>query len=539
MSDAWDDVMRKVEEDFERERLALKANKGPVTITGMRTSFPIQEVRRWPLDTVTLQMRAAKTRYRWVVSPWVDQGDPEAAVTLQVWRELEGLHRHVSTVGELHKMSLRWKGQLVEIPVISILGEDTERAKHPTVFQVGREDGHTGVTASECAVDTMRVLGNHPVEGISLQMRFLYYTLGAKSIIKDKSLEQFVENYSADEVLALYCAVSTGTTWTRPSIQEAGLHNFKLIPTTPVRNDTDERSEANDDEDYSDYSNDEDEDERGSSLDDDEEEEFDEENNEDEDDESPRPAKRRRLNRLDVNGDGKLCEKMKKRLQPLVNVRRLKMKFDDNDTDKGNAENSAGANEQSDTSEDAQGYTPPGKCQRLEDILVRTPQARRMAAAWDWSKVEPRFYKVAIPLAQKMGVKTLPTDSPMATASASNININANADQSTVTEDSMSSSSSQLSPRAELSGNQGTDTSSEDKPRRDEKRDTTIDLTGSSNDSLVFSPFLSKTGGKVVTVSTSSEEAGEPSKQKDDGGQDDSVVIEFDDHNATKREGDL
>ena len=42
-------------------------------------------------------------------------------------------------------------------------------------------------------------------------MRFVYYILGAKSIIKDKTLEQFVESYSADEVLALYCAVSTGS----------------------------------------------------------------------------------------------------------------------------------------------------------------------------------------------------------------------------------------------------------------------------------------------------------------------------------------
>ena len=64
-------------------------------------SFPIQEVRRWPLDTVTLQMRATKTKYRWVISPWVDQGDLEAAVTLQIWRELESLHHHTATVGEL------------------------------------------------------------------------------------------------------------------------------------------------------------------------------------------------------------------------------------------------------------------------------------------------------------------------------------------------------------------------------------------------------------------------------------------------------
>ena len=84
-------------------------------------------------------------------------------------------------------MALKWKGQVVEIPVISIYGEDSERAIHPTVIQMGIEDGHTGVTASEYAVDTMRVMGNHPVEGISLMMRFVYYILGAKSIIKDKT----------------------------------------------------------------------------------------------------------------------------------------------------------------------------------------------------------------------------------------------------------------------------------------------------------------------------------------------------------------
>ena len=541
MSDAWDDVMRKVEEDFAREKMALKANKGPVRITGMRTSFPIQEVRRWPLDTVTLQMRADKTRYRWVVSPWVDQGDPEAAVTLQVWREIEGLHRHVSTVGELHRMALRWKGQLVEIPVISIYGEDSERAKHPSVLQVGREEGHTGVTASEVAVDQMRVLGNHPVEGISLMMRFLYYTLGARSVIKDMTLEKFVETYSAEEVRALYCTISGGSSWARPSLREAKLHhnNFKLIQTTPPPAPTDEETDDGDDDDdkrgddddtYDAYDAYDDSDEEDEDEDDDE---FDEENNEDEDDESPRPSKRRRLNRLDVNGDGKLSEKLKKRLQPVVDLQRLNYRFEDSDT-RGNVENQAAASGHLSDTSDAQSYTPPQRSQRLEDILVRQPQAKRMAAAWDWSKIEPQFYKVAIPLAQKMGVKTLPPPLNLSSVSSAS-----SANDGEKPNESLSSSSSVLSPRAELSGNPDTTDSSGEKQMSGEKKDITIDLTGSSNDSLVLSPFLVKAGGKITTVSTSSEESGEPSKKKTASeSHNDSVIVDRDDHKATKEKRD-
>lgn len=388
-----------------------------------------------------------------------------ASVTLQVWRELEGLHRHVSTVGELHRMALRWKGQVVEIPVISIYGEDSERAKHPTVLQVGREDGHTGVMACDFAVDQMRVLGNHPVEGISLQMRFLYYTLGAKAIIKDKTLEQFVESYNADQVLALYCQVSMGTSWARPTLQEAGLHDFKLIPTTPIQSDNEDDDDLDDDDDMD---GDDDADLDGSEGEDDDDE-FDEENNEDEDDESPRPSKRRRL---DINGDGKLDEKLKKRLQPFVELRRLKLKLEDSDTVQGNVESKAGVNGHLNNTDDAQGYTPPSKSQRLEDILVRTPQARRMAAAWDWSKIEPRFYKVAIPLAQKMGVKTLPDDPPKDDASSASASKSVPEDD---LENSMSSSSTLLSPRAELSGDPETSVSSEESKRDEEKgRVTTV-----------------------------------------------------------------
>ena len=547
MANAWDDVMRKVEEDFARDKMALKANKGPVKITGMRTSFPIQEVRRWPLDTVTLHMRADKTRYRWVVSPWVDQGNPEAAVTLQVWREIEGLHRHVSTVGELHRMALKWKGQLVEIPVISIFGEDSERAKHPSVLQVGIEEGHTGVTASEVAVDQMRVLGNHPVEGISLMMRFLYYTLGARAIIKDMTLEKFVETYSAEEVRALYCTISSGNSWARPSLREAKLHhnNFKLIATTPPPAPTDEETEDGDDDDEKSRDDDDDtydayDDDYDEEDEDEEDDESDEDDKDDDDDEEERPSKRRRLwnaffNRLDVNGDGKLCDKLKKRLQPVVDVQRLKNRFEDSDT-RGNVENQAAASGHLSDTSDAQSYTPPKKSERLEDMLVRTPQAKRMAAAWDWSKIQPKFYKVAIPLAQKLGVKTLPPPLNLSSASAaSSTNNGGEMNES----ESLSSSSSMLSPRAELSGNPDATDSSEEKRMSVEKKDTTIDLTGSSNDSFVLSPFLAKMGGKITTVSTSSEESGEPSKKKaaceSPNG---SVIVERDDHKATKEKRD-
>ena len=236
MADNWDNkwaqIKRDVEETMKRDRMQVRASTAPIGENGMRTGFPVNEVTTASLKVQTIKMRADRTRYRFVPDPWIDvHEDVEASVTLQLWRELQGLHHHVETVGELHMFNFRWNGVSLQIPVISLHGGEEARDQHPSTIQV--KGDRRGLTSGNYPCNLMRVMGYAPVEGVSLVKRYVFYLTGARELIKDMSLDEFVGVYQDGERLkSLINFLGGGRRWIRPTLSEAKLDDFELIRET-------------------------------------------------------------------------------------------------------------------------------------------------------------------------------------------------------------------------------------------------------------------------------------------------------------------
>ena len=122
-----------------------------------------------------------------------------------------------------------------------------------------------------------------------------------------------------------------------------------------------------------------------------------------------------------------------------------------------------------------------------------------MKGEWNWNNFLPEEYHVAIPAARRIGIFSLPPDFQK--------NLH-RVNHTMALDDSIASALSEKSPRAELSQNSASPTSAE-KLLGESGNESVVDLTGasgSSDESLQFSPFLAKNTPKVVNISTSSEE---------------------------------
>ena len=144
------------------------------------------------LRSRTIEMRVAHEVYRLVVDPCVDKYlDYEGVITFELWRENSRIHRHLRTLGELHEIFLPYKGEWIQLPCISVYGDEMERYKHPTVLEAGINK--RAVTVSEFAMNLVRVKHDEEAENISISVRFIFYALAVAELLGVMKVSEFYE----------------------------------------------------------------------------------------------------------------------------------------------------------------------------------------------------------------------------------------------------------------------------------------------------------------------------------------------------------
>ena len=219
------EIRREVKEAQEERRLEEAATAWPRPMNVLRSQFPLSDVWAGSLKTKSVEMRIGNLAYRFVVDKFSDRfSDEEGTVTFELWRENEKVHRHLQTIGELHMMYLPFRDEVIETCVISVLGEEMERYKYPTVLEAG--GNRRAFTASEYALNLVRVKHDATEDGIRISEMFLFYLVAAAELLGVMKLHEFVEFYSPNEVRNIIQTLEPGSWLTRPSLEQAGLRGL-------------------------------------------------------------------------------------------------------------------------------------------------------------------------------------------------------------------------------------------------------------------------------------------------------------------------
>ena len=215
-------IRRDVAEATEKRRMEEAASAVPRPSTILRSQFPLTEVWGGALRSRTVEMRIGNEAYRFVVDRMGDQYmDEDGIVTFELWRENLRVHRHLRTLGELHNLFLPYRGEYVEVAVISIIGDEMERYKHPSVLEASMT--RKAFTVSEYALNLVRVKHDHVANNITFAARFLFYALAAGELLGIMSAQEFVDFYTPNELRNIIQMLEPGQFVTRPSLEQAGL----------------------------------------------------------------------------------------------------------------------------------------------------------------------------------------------------------------------------------------------------------------------------------------------------------------------------
>ena len=215
-------IRKEVAEAMEKRRLEEAASAVPRPSTILRSQFPLTEVWGGALRSRTVEMRIGNEAYRFVVDRMGDQYmDEDGIVTFELWRENLRVHRHLRTLGELHNLFLPYRGEYVEVAVISIIGDEMERYKHPSVLEASMT--RKAFTVSEYALNLVRVKHDHVANNITFAARFLFYALAAGELLGIMSAQEFVDFYTPNELRNIIQMLEPGQFVTRPSLEQAGL----------------------------------------------------------------------------------------------------------------------------------------------------------------------------------------------------------------------------------------------------------------------------------------------------------------------------
>ena len=476
MSQAWNDILKTVEKKMRADRFETSANCDPRSRKGMVTTFPVRELTLRSLEEQTSAMKSLSYKYRLTIDPWHQFGvDLEAMVSLEIWQELQRIHRHVATIGELHNMLLMWEDVVVELAVLALHGGQEALKDHPAFLKINAK--RIAVTSAAFPVNLLRVMGREDVEGPTLHQRFLYYTLATREVVGDLSVDQFVAQYNGTDINALLRYYASGNTdsWVRrPSIEQAGFNNIVLRGAS--RNIFDDSPIA-----------------------------------------TACGGEERRRKRTSEEGEQPRGEASRgeasKAKSPII-----KRLFEETEA-RGNAEDDVDVESVATNNNATDEERERKKVEEKARFLLR--------GGWDWSLFSPAEYHIAIPMARRRGIFSNPPDLMENLDHIHHVVVDARGNVLSVdgqsqgqglvglvdNDESMrtvdSSNSDPVSPRAELSLN--TCATAEEQLLLDNP-EATVDLTGSSEESLstlTFSPFLAKPPKVVVNVSSSSEEKGD------------------------------
>ena len=228
MANFIEEIRNQVEREMEEnhyEQLATRMPRRPVTL---KTSFPVDLVWTGPLKTRTAEMKTKNQFYRFTVDPLSVLGeDPEAIITLEVWRHLTKVERHLSTLGELHYLRIQWDGEPIEIAIVALNGGEEARDAHPSILEVG--SGLRGFTVGSYPLNLLKVLNNEVISGVSLSKRFLFHVIGIQEILGTMTVEEFSRYYKACDIRNLINFVTIGQHVRRPSIAEAKLNDITIV----------------------------------------------------------------------------------------------------------------------------------------------------------------------------------------------------------------------------------------------------------------------------------------------------------------------
>ena len=518
MSESWNEIVKSVETKMRSDQMETEANCGPRQRRGMTTSFPVRELTLRSLEEQTSEMKTKSQKYRLTIDPWFQYGvDLEAMISVEIWQELQKVHRHVSTVGELHQLLLIWGDVVIDLAVISISGGQEELKKHPTFLKINSKK--TAVTAASFPVNLMRIMGGEEVEGPTLHQRFLYYTLAAREVVGDITLHQFIQQFTGTDINALIRYLGSGNgpcCAKRPSIEQAGFNTVTLKGASRTIFDDSPLATIN---------------------------------------EAREGGKKRRVEGAEARGEAS-------KVKPEPTQRRL---FEDSDATEGNVENGfqedfSAINNNMETNEEKE----QRKVQEKARFLLK--------GGWDWSLFSPEEYHIAIPMARRRGILSLPADLMENLDRVNYVLVDENGQVQNTSgqalEDpdvSMRTETSNKSPRAELSLN--TCSTSEEQllgeSGEGESMERTVDLTesteSSGSETIEFSPFLAKPSLMVVNVSSSSssggeggdsskngepsltiqdEEEEEASHQEEENKEDDSVIFDGEVKEESSRRGE-
>ena len=207
------------------EQVATRIPRKPVTL---KTNFPVELVWSGPLKTRTQEMKTKRHFYRWTVDAYTNLvADTEAVITLEVWRHLAKLERHLMTLGELHLLRVLWDGEPIEVSVVALFGGEEARDEHPSILEVGA--GLRGFTVGTYPLNLLKVLNKEEVEGVCLTKRFLFHLLGIQEILGTMTVEEFAGYYTATDIRNLISYVGIGQSVTRPTVAEAKLDDIVIV----------------------------------------------------------------------------------------------------------------------------------------------------------------------------------------------------------------------------------------------------------------------------------------------------------------------
>ena len=141
MSNVLATIKAQVETQMREDHYEQAATRFPRKPVTMKTNFPVELVWTGPLKTRSQEMRTKRHFYRWTVDAVTNLvSDAEAVITLEVWRHLAKLERHLMTLGELHLLRVLWDGEPIEVAVVALFGGEEARDEHPSIrLRSGRD----------------------------------------------------------------------------------------------------------------------------------------------------------------------------------------------------------------------------------------------------------------------------------------------------------------------------------------------------------------------------------------------------------------
>ena len=470
MSQVWEQMKKEVAMKLRRERAEVDANKIPKAVMGLRSVFPVKERLMGSMEFRTIDMKLDSTWYRLVLDRMRDNPhDQEGVLTLQLWRESPCLHRQVAVIGEIHRFIVSWDGVIVDLNVVSVPGEEHNLMKYPSVFKVGPK--RKAFTINSFPVDLLRLMGREQVVGIPIAKRFIFMVLGAKEVVGQTTVENFVSCHSGRDILNLLNYLEVGAQFTRPTVEEAGLENLEIqgqsqaqgqqMPPPPgppgprvVRHDVDVTNNGR---------------KKGEAA-----------------------ARQQRTNTAKAAAD--------------VRITRRSLW----------TENSARAA----TSEEEDAESSGSVQEEDSPNRTRTRAVFTLNGGRDWRNFQPKDYKFAIRRRRQLGDNSLPMDYVEDREEDGSLNESVRANSS------LETSGAGVSPRGELSQNSGASS---------DLQVSMVDLTGASSEEdrapTLFSPFLAKKPRKVMTLGSTSSgdvlmETQDTSVQEINPGNDKSVEAE-------------